>query len=73
MSRRYCTCEERYGVVPEYHCCDYVTARNKLIPDAEFEARAMSRREDGSLDLLKFNKIYSRLMEKAVEEAGLLK
>jgi len=71
MSRRYCTCEERYGIVPEYHSCEYVTARNKLIPDAEAQAKAISRLDNGRLDFLKFNYTFSNLMEKAAREAGL--
>jgi len=33
----------------------------------------MSRRENGSLDFNKFNRLFNQLMEKAVDEAGLLK
>ena len=73
MSQRYCYCSERYSIVPEYHCCKYVKARNQLIDDAEYEAKAMSRRENGSLDFNKFNRLFNQLMEKAVDEAGLLK
>ena len=71
MSRKYCTCEERYGIVPEYHSCEYVKARNLLIDDAEAQAKAISRTENGRLDFLKYNYNFSNLMEKAAIEAGI--
>lgn len=68
MTIKYCTCGGYKGEVPEYHSCEYVKARNLLIDDAEAQAKAISRTENGKLDFLKYNYNFSKIMHKAAIE-----
>lgn len=71
MSRRYCTCDERYGIVPEFHDCQYTMARNRLIPIAEGIALSQSIKENKQIDSRLFNYIFNKEMNRLAIERGL--
>jgi hypothetical protein len=73
MVPRYCTCLEAafQQEVPVWHNCEYIAERNKLIPDAEAQAKAMSK-VGGKLDQNRFTYLFSKFMDQAALEAGLL-
>lgn len=73
MVPRYCNCQETAFLkeVPVWHDCEYIKSRNKLIPDAESEAKAMSK-VGGKMDQNRFTCLFSKFMDQAALEAGLL-
>ena len=74
----YCDCAEikdskgnEYKRVPEWHDCEYIRKRNKLINDAH-EYATRNAMNNGKLDTDKFTKIFSRQMDKMAYEAGIV-
>ena len=75
----YCSCAEikdkngdEYPRIPEWHNCDYIRKRNRLIPQAEEYAEANAKNEHGKVDGYRFSYIFSSQMDKLVREAGLI-
>jgi hypothetical protein len=74
----YCSCQEikdskgnEYSRIPEWHNCDYIRKRNKLIPQAEEYATAAAF-INGKVDSYKFSYIFSSQMDKLAHETGLV-
>jgi len=70
----YCDCVEikdkngiEYKRIPEWHNCDYIKNRNKLIKVAELFA------EENSSDPYQFTKVFSTKMDSLAKEYGLVK
>jgi len=74
----YCSCQEikdsrgnEYSRIPEWHNCDYIRKRNKLISDAEVYAKALST-INGKMDSYKFTQVFSNRMDLLAYESGLV-
>ena len=74
MVPRYCSCLEVafQQEVPVWHNCEYIAERNKLIPNAEAEAKAMAKTDGGKLDQNRFTYLFSTFMDRAAIENGLV-
>lgn len=75
----YCNCQEikdkngnEYPRIPEWHNCDYIRKRNKLIPKAVAYAKANSYNEQGITDGYKFTQLLSVEMDRLAAEAKLV-
>lgn len=75
----YCSCQEikdskgdEYRRIPEWHNCEYIRNRNKLIKDAEAYAEEKGKNEHGNVDGYRFSYIFSSRMDKLAYETGLV-
>jgi len=75
----YCNCQEikdkngnEYPRIPEWHNCDYIRKRNKLIPKAELYAIENSKSVSGKVDGYKFTQLLSNEMDRLAAELGLV-
>jgi hypothetical protein len=76
----YCSCQEikdskgnEYHRIPEWHNCDYIRKRNKLIKQAEEYAEQVTKDESGNVDGYKFSYVFSSQMDKLAYETGLVR
>ena len=75
----YCNCAEikngdgkDYNRVPEWHDCEYIYKRNKLIDEAEEFAIANATNENGYTDPYRFTQLFSNKMDQMAKENGLV-
>jgi hypothetical protein len=61
-----------YKSVPEWHDCDYIHNRNKLIPIAEKYAEEKATSENGGVCSYKFTQYFSTKMDQLAKEHGLV-
>jgi len=76
----YCSCQEikdskgnEYSRIPEWHNCDYIRKRNRLIKEAEAFAEENAKDANGKVDGYKFSYIFSSHMDKLAYEKGLVR
>ena len=75
----YCSCAEikdkngdEYNRIPQWHNCDYIRKRNKLIKDAEAYAIENCKKPNGKLDGYKFTQVFSTKMDSLAKETRLV-
>jgi hypothetical protein len=75
----YCSCPEikdkngdEYSRIPQWHNCDYIRKRNRLIKEAEAYALDNSKKPNGKMDGYKFTQVFSTKMDQLAKEAKLV-
>jgi hypothetical protein len=69
-----CSCREVKGVdvIPQWHNCEYINKRNRLIPEAEKRAILNSVNEKGQMNEILFTHLFSKYMEELVKKHGIV-
>jgi hypothetical protein len=79
MKNKHCDCleiyktdTEKYSFISDWHDCQYIKERNKLIVQAESYAVTNATSPSGKLDGDKFTRLFSIEMDRLAKETKLV-